>query len=120
MNILNRKDVSFLIPEVSSNVAMCLPGATTPLDVAAIPGRLILLEGELKTLSPPRFGSSHHLSRVLLSAREVDGEIRAVMNLKWSERYWDVLKKAGYRMSYLKREVHGELPGGCARAFRMV
>jgi len=118
VHILNRKDISFLIPEVRSNIAMCLPGAETPLDVAAIPGRLVLLEGELKTLSPPRFGSSRHLSRVLLSAREVDSRIRAVMNLRWSERYRELLERAGYGISYLKREVHGELPGGCAKALR--
>lgn len=118
VSILNSRDISFLVPEVRSNVAMCLPGATTPLDVAAVPGRLVLLEGELKSLSPPRFGASHHLSRVLLAAREVDGNIRAVMNLKWSERYRPILEGEGYRLNYLRRDVHGELPEGCSRALK--
>ncbi|MCD6383860.1 MAG: hypothetical protein J7L88_05305 [Thermoplasmata archaeon] len=118
IEIIGKLDITPLIPEVRPNIAMCTEKAESAVDVAAVPGRLIYLDGTLKYLSSPRFGVSRHLSRVLLSARKVDPTIKAVMNLKWWDDLYTVLEEEEIAVSLLNRSVHGDLPEGCERALK--
>ncbi|MEM1509121.1 MAG: thiamine-phosphate synthase family protein [Thermofilaceae archaeon] len=56
-----------VMPEVLSNVARAIKGASTTSEVVAIPGRLAKVESRVKARSPA-FGASRHLAEVLLSS----------------------------------------------------
>lgn len=70
-----------LMPEVRMNIAMSLENASTPMEVAAVPGRLIPLHGRVTAVSDPEFGASHHLASILLKT-----ENKAVINIKYDDK----------------------------------
>lgn len=82
-----------LIPNVGSNVAECLPGATTIDDVAAIPGRLVDVKGRAMVPGDPEFGTSEHVASVLLAAKAVEVDTRGAVNLRYSESLIDRLEE---------------------------
>lgn len=85
VDILKANQVGALIPEVQSNIGVGLPGARNVNDVAAIPGRIIKLEEDVVTVAAPRFGASRHVAKIVLTAMSFDPEMRAVMNIKFSD-----------------------------------
>jgi XRE family transcriptional regulator, thiamine biosynthesis regulator len=74
-----------LMPEVSVNIAMSRLDPKSNRDVAAIPGRINKIHGRAKALVLPEFGSSNHMSNVLLMFNSRAKEIRAVMNLRYDQ-----------------------------------
>lgn len=80
-----------LIPNVGSNVAECLPGATTIDDVAAVPGRLVDVKGRAMVPGDPEFGTSEHVASVLLAARTAEIDAKGAVNLRYSEELIDQL-----------------------------
>ncbi|RLG74815.1 MAG: bifunctional hydroxymethylpyrimidine kinase/phosphomethylpyrimidine kinase, partial [Thermoprotei archaeon] len=82
-----------LIPEVQMNVVMALPKhyARSTEDVAGVLGRVVRYGKKVKAVGPPSFGASSHLARAILKAMEFDQNIRAVLNIKYSE---EVVKAA--------------------------
>ena len=53
-------------PAIGMNVAACTSEAQDIEDVAAFPGRLWIINDQIKYLSMPEFGASYHLAGVLL------------------------------------------------------
>jgi hydroxymethylpyrimidine kinase / phosphomethylpyrimidine kinase / thiamine-phosphate diphosphorylase len=74
-----------LVPEVQSNLAMGLPGANSPADVAAFPGRLVRFHDSIRTLADPEFGASSHIAKIVLTAMRYDPECRTVLNVFYSK-----------------------------------
>lgn len=74
-----------VMPEVSVNIAMSRKDPKTTRDVAAIPGRINRIHGRAKALVPPEFGSSNHMSKVLLLANSKNPSFRSVINIKYDE-----------------------------------
>ncbi len=72
-----------LSPEVRANLALALPDAATPDEVAAFPGRLTPVAGGTRA-APPTFGASHHLAVLLLRVRQQLPERSAIVNLRWN------------------------------------
>jgi len=70
------------IPAVGMNIATCVERATKPEDIAAYPGRLTIVGGELRNHEDPEFGASQHLAKLLLDAKIVDRAKMAIMNIK--------------------------------------
>jgi len=97
--------VSKLIPEVQMNIAMSLPKpyAKSVRDVAAIPGRIVRLNGKVKASSPPEFGASKHVARAVLKAMEYNPNIRAAANIRYSEDILKAVKELGYTISFYDR-----------------
>ncbi len=72
-----------LIPEARLNLALALPFADGPEEVAAFSGRVTCTEqGRVLVAGGPRFGASTHLARVLLSARRVLPGLTCVANIR--------------------------------------
>lgn len=94
------------VPEVGMNIAMSLDWryARTPGDVAAVEGRIRRgLEGLVA--GRIRFGASHHLASTILTAMQVHPEIRAAMNISYSEDLVERARGLGMRVSsYDRRE----------------
>lgn len=95
-----------LVPHVGANVAMALPGAKDPFDVAALPGGLVESRGRVRAPSAPEFGVSKTLAEVLLAAGEV-GAARAAVNVRPDARFLEAARRAGLAVV--------EMPGACER-----
>ena len=85
-----------VMPEVSVNIACAVPGASTPGDVVAIPGRIVKVRGKAKAILPPEPGASAHMSRVLLLAMGRNPELGACMNIRYDGRVAKALRR--YRL----------------------
>ncbi|WP_297479579.1 thiamine-phosphate synthase family protein [Thermococcus sp.] len=84
-----------LIPEVRSNLAYAPPGAKSPSDVIAIPGRITLVKGRPYAL-PPEPGASKFTASLILAVADRNPEIRSVMNVKLNERIARAVKRLGF------------------------
>jgi predicted fused transcriptional regulator/phosphomethylpyrimidine kinase/predicted transcriptional regulator len=74
-----------LVPAVGSNLVECLPDAEGIEDVAGVPGRILAPKGQVSIPGEPEFGSSEHVARVLLAAREHGVDARAALNVRYDE-----------------------------------
>ncbi|MCU4925508.1 transcriptional regulator [Halobacteria archaeon AArc-dxtr1] len=83
------------IPNVGTNVGMCLPEATDETDVAAIPGRIYAMGGRIEIPANPEFGASKHVAMALLAAREADPEIRGAVNVATDDAILETARSLG-------------------------
>lgn len=83
------------IPAVGSNLVECLPDATSIDDVAAVPGRVLDVKGQVTVPNDPEFGASGHLASVLLAARTAGSDSRAALNIRYSAETIDRLSEMG-------------------------
>lgn len=92
-----------LIPEVGCNIAMAIPGATGFEDVAAVEGRIIRYREKAVSVGCADFGSSRHVAGIVLSALRYNPEMRAALNIKYSERILSLCRDSGLNISYFDR-----------------
>ena len=74
-------------PAIGMNVAACTSDAVDLDDVAAFPGRLWIINDQIKYMSMPEFGASKHLAGVLLKARSIGSNATAILNLALPEKF---------------------------------
>ena len=86
-----------IMPEVSVNIAMCRVNPQSKRDVAAIPGRINKIHGRAKAFVLPEFGSSNHMSKVLLLFNSKSDYIKSVLNLRYDESLESALTLVGLR-----------------------
>jgi len=82
---------ALLVPEVRTNLVARLEEAMGPEDVAGFPGRLTVVDGRLTAVSPPVFGASKHMARLLLAASQVNPSIRAALCIRFDDEVKAVL-----------------------------
>lgn len=75
-----------LVPEVRTNFACAAPDPAGPADIAAIDGRLTVVNGLPRAAGPVRFGASDHLARRIIELRRHDPAVAAALNFRWNER----------------------------------
>ena len=90
-----------LIPEVRVNIARAVDGAEGINDVVAIPGRMVEIKGKLVALIRPEFGASRHLSGTLLSVMKERKDVRAVINILFTEEIGAAIKVANMESSVI-------------------
>jgi hydroxymethylpyrimidine/phosphomethylpyrimidine kinase len=124
-------EISIIIPEVQSNLAMALPKfyLRSVEDVAGIPGRIVKFRNGVKASAAPEFGASYHLARILLKVMDYDPEIRSVMNIKYTPGVVEACERLGLIVSFFDRndEPHelkvvegGTLPWGIDYAINKI
>jgi len=86
-------EFSYLIPEVRVNLAYALPAAKTPDEVAAIDGRMTVVQGLPHASGMPRWGASNHMARLLIEVRKYDSAVNAGMNFKCDAATIQVVKE---------------------------
>ena len=86
-------EFSLLMPEVRVNLVYALPGAKTPDEVAAIDGRITVVQGFPHASSMPQWGASDHLARRIIEVRKYDPAINAGINFKCDKLIIDVVQK---------------------------
>lgn len=83
------------IPAVGSNLVEALSTARSIEDVAAVPGRIIDVRGQTMIPGEPAFGVSQHVAGLVLAARANGSDVRAAVNVRYDERFRDVLVDQG-------------------------
>lgn len=96
-------EVAKLVPEVQINLGMALPYARDHRDVAAIRGRIVKMDGGVKASGCPEFGASRHVARTIVTAMKFDPEIRAGMNIRYSEEILRIAGELGLSISFYDR-----------------
>jgi len=85
-DLRGRPELNRLFPEVQSNLGYALPCAQGPQEVAAFPGRIVRLPEGLEPARPAAFGASRHIAGIILAAMKTYPELRAAMNIAYSDR----------------------------------
>ena len=80
------------IPEVRTNIAYALPNATSLQEVAAIEGRITVVNNKPKACGYPKFGASSHLARAIIEMMKENPEKRAAINIKGDKEFARYLK----------------------------
>lgn len=84
------------VPNVGTNVARALPDADEATDVAAVPGRLHAMRGQVNVPSNPEFGASRHVATTVLAAAAADPALRGAVNLVTSEPLLAAARDRGF------------------------
>jgi predicted fused transcriptional regulator/phosphomethylpyrimidine kinase len=101
-------DFKDLIPEVRTNISMSLKNAKSIDDIAAIEGRITVVNGFPLASGPIKFGVSNHTARLLLTAQKLDPIIRAVMNIKYRPEFIQLISTTTLKVVEFKREIQPE------------
>ena len=89
----NCPEFSRLVPEVRVNLVYALPEARTPEEVAAIDGRITVVQGLPHASGQPQWGASDHMARLIIEVRKYDPTINAGINFKCDKTIIEVVKE---------------------------
>ncbi len=92
-----------LVPEVGINFGHALPFATDSRDVAALKGRIIRVGDRIDTPAHIDYGTSTHISRIILTAMRFDHKKRAALNIRFSEDILEEFRKKGFLIAEFDR-----------------
>jgi hydroxymethylpyrimidine/phosphomethylpyrimidine kinase len=87
------RDFSRLMPEVRVNIVYARPGAASPAEVAAIDGRITVVNGFPLASGLPKWGASDHMARLIIEVRKYNPEVNAGIDFKCDEKIIEVVKK---------------------------
>ncbi|WGI16922.1 thiamine-phosphate synthase family protein [Methanonatronarchaeum sp. AMET-Sl] len=82
-----------LIPEVRTNIVYCRPNETDPNKVAAIDGRITVINDKPKATGKPKIGCSDHMARALIEIKKHRPEITSGINLRYNKKTTKAIKK---------------------------
>ncbi len=97
-------------PAIGMNVAACTSDAVDIDDVAAFPGRLWIINDQIKYMSMPEFGASKHLAGVLLKARSFGSTATAILNLALPEKYNKKINKVVNKLNLVAASAPKSIP----------
>ncbi len=80
------KEFAELIPEVRTNFAYARENPKEITDVAAVDGRITVVDGRPKAAGKVKFGASDHLARLLIEVAKYDKGLRASLNFKYDDK----------------------------------
>ncbi len=100
----NSENFSIIMPELRVNLAMAVSDANDVMEVAGIPGRIVLVRGKPKAVERPAFNVSHHIALVLLTIMKFDSNKRAVMNTRYNEEINRACQELNFSVSEFNRE----------------
>ncbi|MPM90678.1 hypothetical protein SDC9_137800 [bioreactor metagenome] len=96
-------DFAKLIPEVGCNIGMAIPGARTYKDIAAVEGRIVRYREKAYPVGCVNFGASRHVAGIILAAIRENPEVKAAMNVKYSEESLEACKEMGLGIASFDR-----------------
>ena len=92
-----------LLPEVGSNMAYAIAGATDLADVAAFEGRIVRIGQRAETTGCVRFGASKHVGRIVLAASAKDPSVRCALNIKYTRDNIRACRHSGLEVASFDR-----------------
>ncbi len=93
------------IAEVGTQIAMAIPHASSPEEVAAIEGRIVKFRERPKAVGSVRFGVSRHVASIILTAMRYNPQMRAALNLHYDSKLVKAFRKAGFKVSSFDRRL---------------
>jgi len=103
-NLISYENSYKLMPQVGINIAMALPFANDLCDVAGVSGRIVKDQQRLVPVGDIKFGGSSHIGRVVLTAMKFNPQIRAVMNIKFSDDILKICEELNLKISGFERD----------------
>jgi len=97
--LLKNKNISGLIPKIKINIAMSKENPTCNEDIASFTNGLIIADNSIVGYNGIRFGSSKHLSELLLKLRE-KFDVSAIMNIA----FFDSISSKDLSIGHLTKE----------------
>lgn len=91
-----------IMPQVRANLVSCGDGATSTEDVAAVPGRITMIDDRARALVPPQFGASSHTAQILLSAIKKWPKVRSCFCISGREEVALAARRVGFSVLRLK------------------
>ena len=91
-----------IVPQIRTNIVACDETAKSSQDVAAIPGRITVIDGRARALVSPQFGASSHTAELLIQSREIWKTIRSCLYVSGSELVTKAAKRNGFRIAHLQ------------------
>ena len=104
VNYFSAHPAGHLIPEVQTNLAYALPFATLHEEVAAIPGRIVSLNGIPHPSGCPAFGASRHIANIVLTVLRFSPEHRSVMNIRYDPSFLSNAEGIGFDIRSFDRK----------------
>ncbi|MHA1110013.1 MAG: thiamine-phosphate synthase family protein [Promethearchaeota archaeon] len=101
--ICSTKKYCKLIPEVRTNVAIALPNATRLDEIAGVDGRITIVRGMPKCAGPIIFGATNHTGRLVLTAKQFDPSISAVINIRYTPELIEKLSNTDLLLAEIDR-----------------
>ena len=92
--ISQHKEFANLIPEVRMNISGALSNAKDKNDIAAIEGRITVINGYPYAAGEIKFGVSDHTARLVLTAKEFVKTINFVINLRYRPQYIEKIQES--------------------------
>ncbi|UCE16342.1 MAG: bifunctional hydroxymethylpyrimidine kinase/phosphomethylpyrimidine kinase [Candidatus Bathyarchaeota archaeon] len=93
------------IAEVGTQVAMALPFASTPQEVAAVEGRILKFRDKAKATGSVQFGASSHVASIILTTMKHDPSYRASLNLHYDAELVKAFERTGFMVSSFDRKL---------------
>ncbi len=103
LEIFTKERIGNLVPEVQTNIGLGLSNAKRHEDVLAIPGRVIKNGEDIFTGARPQFGGSRHVANIVLTVMQHEPDMRAVMNIKYTDALLRICKKLKYKIASFDR-----------------
>lgn len=103
-NLTNSHEFAHLIPEVGTNVAMAPRGASKTGDVIGLTGRIIKVQEKPYLSGIPAAGGSEHVANFVLTAMKHNSQMRAGMNIRFSEEILKTCRDLNLKISNFDRK----------------
>lgn len=103
LEIFTKERIGNLVPEVQTNIGLGLSNAKRHEDVLAIPGRVIKNGEDIFTGARPQFGGSRHVANIVLTVMQHEPDMRAVMNIKYTDALLRICKKLKFKIASFDR-----------------
>jgi predicted fused transcriptional regulator/phosphomethylpyrimidine kinase/predicted transcriptional regulator len=87
-----------IVPQVRANLVACNDRAETFNDVAGVPGRITIIDGQARALISPQFGASQHTAELLLYAKTAWPHVRACLCVSGGEHVVKVARNVGFQV----------------------
>ncbi len=87
------REFSLLMPEVRVNIVYARPRARNGNDVAAVDGRITMVNGYPHASGLPGWGTSDHMARLIIEVRKYNPEVNAGINFKCDKQIIAVVKR---------------------------
>ncbi|MCL2712254.1 MAG: bifunctional hydroxymethylpyrimidine kinase/phosphomethylpyrimidine kinase [Methanomassiliicoccaceae archaeon] len=105
------------IPSVGMNIAYATSDARDAYDIAAVSGKILLVNGRPIRSGAVRFGAAEHISYMILAAMRTDKEMRAAMNIQYDEDLLNVMEEVGMIITDVDRNSYPDARLGELTAF---
>ncbi len=99
------REMGGIMPEVRMNIAYAKERAKSPQDVAAVDGRITMVNGMPKAAGEAKFGASSHMARMIIELGREDPKVRAGINFVYTPELGGFLRGYCEKKGWLLGEI---------------